>query len=367
MNLETHLNELAEPDAAAFRGVVGRLRGAPQREPSAALTERILSAVRDAERPRRPSPFLSWRWAAALAAGLVAAVTVFLFQGRSGNPHPSEGGVDWLAARQEADGTWDPARHGGDPAYRPALTALAALALSLDPERHAARVGRACDALAALQSADGAFGGTGRVESYNQALAAYALAALLPHCPAARPALERAVAFSRARQTAEGGWDYEPGSEGNAAVTAWQVRALACASEQGVAQADVPLRKGLRWLRGAARADGSVAYHHGSATRSESLSALAAYALMTSGKAFPELPPLGRQVAASLGVATEGGPDCYRDYVKVLAFESAGEAGQAAAVRGGMVERRQSGVCDQWEKQGGALYACALVALAGRK
>ena len=164
----------------------------------------------------------------------------------------------WLAACQEADGAWQPARHGGDPAYRPALTALAALALARDPaDRFREGVRRATDALVALQTADGAFGGEGRVRAYNQAIAAYALATLAPHGPATAAALERAVAFSRAGQSAEGGWDYEAGSEGNTAVTAWQVRALAAAAERGVGQANIPLRKGLRWLRGAARSPGS--------------------------------------------------------------------------------------------------------------
>jgi hypothetical protein len=369
MNLETHLNELAAPEAAGFRDVAGRLRAVPQREPSAALTGRILAAVQ-ADRARRrrlcPAPRALWRGAAALAASLVAVATVFLCQSRLGGGRSAEGSVGWLAAHQEADGTWNPARHGGDPSYRPALTALAALALSRDPARHAERIGRACDALAALQTADGAFGGSGRAEYYNQAMATYALAALIPQQPRARPALERAMGFSLSRQSAEGGWDYEPGSEGNAAVTAWQVRALSCAAGQGVARADVPLRKGLRWLRGAARADGSVAYHRDSGARSECLTALAAYALMTSGKPFPGLPALGRHMAASLASGEGQGADCYRDAVKVLAFESAGAGGEAETVRGGMLRRWRSGAQDQWEKVGGALYTRAFTVLAAK-
>ena len=381
MNLNAHLSELPAAEAAAFRTLVARLQAAPQREPAPQLASRILAAVAS-ERTQRPtlnaqpittnhkpvtSNYRLWRWAAALAAGLLAALTLF---DRPAAPQPADPAADpaaWLAASQEADGAWQPARHGGDPAYRPALTALAALALARDPaDRFREGVRRAAAALVAMQAADGAFGGEGRVRAYNQAIATCALATLAPHGPAAAAALERAVACSRAGQSAEGGWDYEAGSEGNAAVTAWQVRALAAAAERGVGQANIPLRKGLRWLRGAARGAGGVAYHRGSAGRSESLAALAAYTLMTSGRSFEGLPALGRNLTAALSAA-DGAADCYRDYAKVMAFESAGDTARAEAVRGGMLHRRQAGAQDPWEPIGGTLYTGAFTALAARQ
>ncbi|HQQ91588.1 MAG TPA: hypothetical protein PLU38_06965 [Kiritimatiellia bacterium] len=383
MNLNAHLSELPAAEAAAFRTLVARLQAAPQREPAPQLASRILAAVAS-ERTQRPtlnaqpittnhkpvtSNYRLWRWAAALAAALLAAVTLFNRPAAPlpAAPLPAADPAAWLAACQEADGAWQPARHGGDPAYRPALTALAALALARDPaDRFREGLRRAAAALVAMQAADGAFGGEGRVRAYNQAIAAYALATLAPHGPATAAALERAVAFSRAGQSAEGGWDYEAGSEGNTAVTAWQVRALAAAAERGVGQANIPLRKGLRWLRGAARSEGGVAYHRGSAGRSESLSALAAYTLMTSGRAFDGLPALGRHLTDTL-TAADGAADCYRDYAKVMAFESAGDTARAEAVRTGMRHRRQAGAQDPWEPIGGTLYTCAFTALAARQ
>lgn len=368
MKLTAHLNELPASDAAAFRALVERLRSVPDREPSAGLAGRVLAAV-DAERARRrrrtPAPW--WGLAAAL---LVAALSLFSVyrQGPSCGA-PAADGLAWLAAAQEPDGTWSPAKHGGSEAYRPALTALSALALARGTEgRYAAHLGRACAALASLQAADGAFGGHGRERLYNHALATFALATLYSGQPALKPVLERAVAFSRTRQTAEGGWDYEPRSEGNAALTAWQVRALACAGRQGFEGAAVPLRKGLRWLRGSTREDGSVAYHRESVTRSDSLTALAAYTLITAGDAFPGLPALGRHVAGTLSAAAapEKGADCYRDYVKALAFESAGSGAQAEAVRRQMVARQKAGDRDQWQSVGGRLYTTALTQLAAR-
>jgi len=370
MRLEAHLNELAAPEAAAFRALAARLRTLPERVPPEDLTGRILAAVEE-ERSRKraffrtPAPW--WGAAAAVAAaGVIAAVSLINPPDPAGSDPDS--GIAWLAANQEADGTWDPSRHGGAAEYRPALTALAALALARTPEAYAENIRRACAALAALQTTEGAFGGTGRAQLYNQAITTYALASLYARRAELKPVLDRAVGFIGARQSAAGGWDYEADSEGNAAVTAWQVRALACAGEQGVALTATPLRKGLRWLRGSTRGDGSVAYHRASATRSDSLTALAAYALITAGKAFPQLPELGRLAAASLSADSTppAGADCYRDYAKVLAFDSAGSAQQADTVRRQMAACASAGSPDQWATVGGRLYTTALTALAAK-
>ena len=375
MNLYAHLSELPAAEATAFRALVTRLRAQPQHEPSPLLTSRIMAAVA-AERahptpnvqpetrnqkPETRNPKL-WYWAAAgLAACLLAVLTLFDRPAASTAADPT---TAWLAANQEADGSWQPARHGGDSAYRPALTALAALALARDPaDRFSTNVQRACDALTALQTPDGTFGGTGRVRAYNHALATYALATLAPQDGPAAVALERAVAYSRANQSVEGGWDYEPGSEGNAAVTSWQVQALAAAAAKGISQANIPLRKGLIWLRGAARDDGGVAYHRGSPGRSEGLAALTAHTLMTSGQAFEGLPAIGRRLTVNL-TAEDSTADCYRDCDKVMAFESADDTARAETVRDGMQLRRQAGSQDPWEPIGGTLYTCAFTALA---
>lgn len=375
MTVETHLELLPAAEAEALRGIVARLRAAPERVPSAALAGRVLAAVdaeraRGARRIRPPAPW--WGFAAAAAVILCASLgVVFLgrMAGGAGGSGAEAEGVAWLAASQEADGTWDPVRHGGAGAYRPALTALAALALAREPGAHAVQVAAACRALARCQQADGSFGGEDRAGLYNHAITTFALASLYAGQPELHPVLERAVAFIRGRQTAAGGWDYEAGSEGNAAVGAWQVRALACAAEKGFAEAEVPLKKGLRWLRGTAREDGSVAYHRGSPGSSESVNALAAYALITSGKAYPELSEAGRFVAGRLRAAAEGaaGADCYRDYAKVLAFEAAGAKGPAESVRRQMAAGRgRAATQDQWGSVGGKLYTTALTALAAK-
>jgi len=363
MNFEAHMGELAPENAAAFRTVAKLLRSLPEIEPSASLEKGIMAAVEDERlRARRRLP---WKWGFAAAAGLAAALTLFGVATRDRSSSASADAIQWLADNQTADGTWDPARHGGSESYRPALTALAALALDR-VDGYADRIDKACRALAALQTADGTFGGGGRVELYNQAIATYALATLCPKHPALRPTVDRAIAYIAARQTLQGGWDYAVGSEGNAAITAWQVRALACAGRQGFETARVPLRKGLRWLRGTVRDDGSIAYHRDSVSRSDGLTAFAAYALVTAGKDFPGLPELGRRAADSLRNASDPSPvtDCYRDYAKVMAFESTGNKAQADAVRRRLFAQRKAGDRDQWESVGGSLYTAAFTVLA---
>jgi len=378
MNFETHMNELALIDADAFRSLAKRLRAMPELQPSPDLADRILAAV-ESERRGSGSPsrrrFLSpspWWGIAAAAAALVAAAvaiyTVLPSCGARSLASVSEG-LAWLADNQEADGTWSPSRHGGAEVYRPALTALSALALDRSEKSGmSARVNRACAALGGMQSADGAFGGNGRACFYNQAITTYALATLYPKHPELRPVLERSLSFVAARQTAQGGWDYESDSEGNAALTSWQVRALACADEQGFASAKVPLRKGLRWLRDRARDDGSIAYHRDSIKSSEGLNALAAYALITAGRNFPGLPELGRRVAGALcaDLSASSNADCYRDYAKVKVFDSLGQSARADALRLRMRLQQKAAQQDQWGVVGGKLYTTAFTALAAR-
>lgn len=371
MDLNKHLDELDPAEAAAFHKVIGRLRSVQEQTPSTALALRIIAAAAAVRQSQmRHRAYWPWLGTAAAAAAVIAFTLSHLLRAPSPPAAPpADAALQWLAGSQEADGTWAPARHGGADAYRPALTALAALALAdADDNQYAPHVRRACDALARLQSADGAFGGDGRTLYYNQAITTFALASLYAHTPCPRPVIERSLSFMLARQSPAGGWDYEDGTGGNAAVTAWHVRALTCMTRQGFAEADIPLRKALRWLRGTVRDDGSIAYHRGSPVRSESLNALAAYALITGGAKYPQLVSIGRHMAdnISTGEALDGSADCYRDYAKILALDAAGSAHAADKVRARMLDRNIDDSQDQWHKVGGSLYTSALTSLAAR-
>lgn len=90
-----------------------------------------------------------------------------------------------------------------------------------------------------IQRADGTFGG-GTAAPYVQAYGTAALA--VSRDPAKREALVAAVNVIVRMQNAEGGWQ-------NASQSAHNVAALAAAKAAGVAEADVPLKRGLRFLR----------------------------------------------------------------------------------------------------------------------
>ncbi len=376
MNLLAHIDELgASPEAAAFRTLTMRMRSAAEIEPSPGLTGRIMSAVdRDAKEPQRPlreprTPGMKPWFGAAAAAAAVLALFVFrsAFLAQMGVGGATGGAAQestqWLARCQEQDGSWNPARYGGAKSYQPALTALSALALHREGARYAVEVRRARAYLAAIQRSDGSFGGQGRERFYNQALATYALAETAAAGGELEP-LRRAAGAIIDSQSVQGGWDYEGDSEGNAAITAWQIEALAAAGAAGVPDVDLSVRKGLRWLRGMADAGGRVSYNRGAAGASETVSALTAHTLLTAGAAFPELSATGRRVVAALGSGASGGDDLYRDCMKVRAFDAAGATDAAGVLRRSIASARGDAASDQWGKVGGRLYMESLRSLA---
>ena len=205
MNDATTDNELEE-EVARFRTKI--LPAARTAEPSAGLSGRILEAVaRERRRARRLRAALAA--ATGLAALLAIAFVPWFFPADSATdgqegpalaraPQMAVAAADWLAAQQEADGTWSPAQTGGNEAFRPALTALALMALQRHaPVRRADAIARAEKALEGLQRADGAFSDSPSSKLYNHAFATFALLSLRNERGAApSPALRRAIDFS---------------------------------------------------------------------------------------------------------------------------------------------------------------------------
>lgn len=373
MTIETQLNELSPADREALNAVVQRLRhDLPDREPAADLSGRILAAVAD-ERAREGAPMVrkgwwrlcafSWRKVACVAALSMLVLTPLVRMCLCTGAINAD--LQWLAQHQDADGSWSPARYGGSESYRPALTALALLALNKDSSRYASHIQHAVAALQKMQASDGSFGGVGQARYYNQALTLATMAHMTATQPGVAQLLARAVQAVDQWQLVSGGWDYLSRTEGNAALTSWFVQGLARAEAQGIAGASRPLRKGLRWLSKVARDDGSIAYHADSAGSSDSLNALAAYTLMVSGRNFDGLPALGERVAGMIP-ATASSHDAYRDFSKCRAFLAAGQVQKANQVRGEMAHRQQSGAADAWQSVGGQVYLAALSALTAR-
>ncbi len=316
-------------------------------EPSPDLTSRIMEAVADeAARERRRA---RWLRSAAALAGIAAAVAVVLQvstsapEVRTSEPvaqqkaDPAFEAADWLVAQQCPDGTWSPAQTGGNEAFRPALTALALMALQRHaPERHADAIARAKAALEALQTEDGAFGREPSAKLYNHSFATYALLSLAnENGEALSPVLQRAIAFSLNSQNHIGSWDYPPRDTGNSALTVWQVGILMQARRAGWSDDAGQMRHGLAWLRRQGR-EGLLDYREDFDRRytpkagSVTLTAMATSTILEAAKDFPELRDTADNAVASLHIACErlaaraAGADYRGDlYATVVALLSA--------------------------------------------
>jgi hypothetical protein len=291
-------------------------------EPSPDLTSRIMEAVADEAAGERRRA--RWLRAAAAIAGIAATVAVVL-QVRTSAPEmrtseqvaqhkadPAVEAADWLVAQQCPDGTWSPAQTGGNEAFRPALTALAMMALQRHaPERHAEAIARAKAALEALQTEDGAFGREPSAKLYNHSFATYALLSLAnENGEELTPALQRAITFSLGSQNHLGSWDYPPRETGNSALTVWQLGILMQARKAGWSDDAGQLRRGLSWLRRKGH-DGLLDYREDFDRRytpkagSVTLTAMATSTILEAAEDFPELRDTAENAVASLHIACE--------------------------------------------------------------
>ena len=387
-------------EAEAVRATVRQVRAAARREPSPGLTRRILQALpaEDAEPPRLRFTFRPLR--AAAAAVLLLAVGLSLLSAtrvqrrrqdaagaqRQILERQSGAAAEWIASQQEADGTWRPSRTGGNDAYRPAMTALAIMALQQQaPAAQSAAIRRGAAALVAMQTEDGAYCRTRGARLYNHAFAANALFALpspLSLEPDVRAARERALAFSLAAQNSQGAWDYTDDGTGNTALSVWQIALLTQARGQGWTDDRGHLRRSLAWLQrqSAGRAFGyrqPGVLPPGDA-EGLTLTAMAAATLLDAAREYPTLQPAAEAAADALRQLRNRNalmaPDYYRDYF--LARVSAG-IGDPRAL--GEVQARLARAAaptgaggahwvadDAWRTAGGDLYATSLAVLSPR-
>ena len=225
---------------------------------------------------------------------------------------PATEAADWLVAQQCPDGTWSPAQTGGNEAFRPALTALALMALQRHaPGRHAEAIARAKSALEALQTEDGAFGPAPSAKLYNHSFVTYALLSIAnENGEDLTPTLQRAIAFSLGSQNHLGSWDYPPRETGNSALTVWQLGILMQARKAGWSDDAGQLRRGLAWLRRKGH-DGLLDYREDFDRRytpkagSVTLTAMATSTILEAAEDFPELRDTAENAVASLHIACE--------------------------------------------------------------
>ena len=214
---------------------------------------RVLAAAKRDEVAHLERRALRWRWCAAAAAACAAIALLLLSHYTyTSSPHTytssSPSTASWLASRQAPDGTW--MAPGADAAFRPALTALASLALSRqDAALHAKNISAAVSALEAMQNEDGSFGAPGAHALYNHAFATFALIDDARRAgKGLTPAIVRALDFSVASQNAFASWDYSPSGKGNDALTIWQLGILTEARALGWSDGRGALRRGVSAL-----------------------------------------------------------------------------------------------------------------------
>ena len=193
------------------------------------------------------------------------------FGGTDASERAVELSLRWLATHQTAEGYWDASRHGGGgrvildaqgrdrrgakltdgiPGVRAdsGLTALAILAFlgagyTHEEGPYADRIDRALRWLIRQQRADGFLGGNSShyAQMYCHAMATYAIAEAygMQNDPTIdthlREPLVKAVNYSLANRTQDGGWRYDKGQEqGDMSVFGWQLMALKSAGIAGV-------------------------------------------------------------------------------------------------------------------------------------
>ena len=174
----------------------------------------VMEKIRRMEfRRKRIALFL--RVSAAACAVAVVGAAWLLNQSAQNTDEPDlstpAAGAAWLLEAQLPGGGWDTTAFGGRPEHKPALTALALLALHRqDPAGNREAVLRGAEALCAQQGADGSFGRGGALR-INQGLVTAVLLEVNQslHSERIGESLAAALSFARrAAATGDGSWGY---------------------------------------------------------------------------------------------------------------------------------------------------------------
>src|SRR5262245_10060187 len=162
--------------------------------------------------------------------------------------------LSWLAARQNADGSWSEARYS----HNTAITAFALLAFMSQGHlpnqgRYGPEVAKGARFLVACsRPADGYLVGARGGNMYCHGMATLALAELWGQTgdEEIRPVLKKAVDLIVRCQNVQGGWRYEPAPTGaDISVTIMQVMALRAAKNAGLHVKDEVLNKAIGYIK----------------------------------------------------------------------------------------------------------------------
>jgi len=381
--------------ASRVRRLLDRMRALEPEPLARDLADEVLARLPATRGVRRPVAR-----ALALAAAFLAAVAIGWICLRSArSPAPTTTGarevafaLDWLARAQEDDGSWDPARWGGQAEYRVGLTGLALLAFTGAHEtptegRHPETVRRAVRYLLSQQNTNGRFGPFFSSAPYNHGIATLALLETygLTADGELRMPLGRALHFILARQDRRGGWGYlGPQVESNTSVTAWQLQALLLARRLGCPASEDSLEKGLSWVESVLDRKGQAGYRRAGdfPYGAESLTAMAAFCLLAGPSEAARGDEEERLVEALVRLASRSadGIDYYRHYFLTQALCAARRHGHTDDARlAGLIAELQEDLLarqltdgpnagswdptDRWGSAGGRMYATTLACL----
>src|SRR6516162_3117981 len=178
-------------------------------------------------------------------------------------------GLQWLAGRQAADGSWSDGRY----AHNTAVTSFALLAFM--SQGHLPNQGTygpevakgARFRMASARPGDGYLVGARGGNMYCHAMATLALAELWGQTgdDEIKPVVQKATDLIVRSQNPQGGWRYEPAPTGaDISVTIMQVMALRAAKNGGFHVPDTTLRKAIAYIHSCHnRYSGGFAYQPG--------------------------------------------------------------------------------------------------------
>ncbi len=268
--------------------VLRRLHSLTEPEPSANLTAKIMAAIQQPE-PKIIRPhFYRWAAAAAVVTGLAstgawmigtksrdalaqqsatpAGVTVTATVPKA--DQSLEKALDWFCRTQEADGSWNATRWGGDLRFEVALTALPMLAiLSAEADMTPQRKETIAKAQRFLESACDSYGHFGPRfygSGYNQGIATLAMLSCYKHQPEpdSKRLLDNALAVIVTRQNEAGWWGASNTPQPNLSISLWQVEALKLAANLGWTEVQPYLTPAMKWVEthatSAAAAPGAI-------------------------------------------------------------------------------------------------------------
>ena len=306
--------------------------------------------------------------------------------------HSMRTALQWLERHQHAEGMWsarsyaqlcsgDACTGRGTDDHDLGVTALAVLAmLEAGMPRHRESARRGLDWLASRQDRDGSFGASGAKSIYGPAVATMAFVRAYPLMGESvlKHHAARGVMYLQRAQHSDCGWGY---SGSDTSVTAWAVAALAAAMAPDV---DIPvegraLEGALRWLDGATDDRAYEARYRrrddGHWERSEGASTAALRMRMVLGqdRELPEVRGSARQLGWRLphwregadftawfsgtsGLAAYGGKELWEEWSSRVGRALVGN------------QRRFNEGCaggswdpiDRWGSEGGRVYATAM-------